>query len=131
MDAKHPILAGRVRRPPPEGFSWVDRRFVREHAQHLGRDAILLYFFLAAVGDKQGLSFWSDGTVAARLGLEIGAVRRARDDLIAHDLVAHKAPLSQVLSLPPTREARRDSRGPCAIAEILRESLQRPPEAAP
>ena len=50
-----PILVpARLRHPPKTGWSWVDRRFVREHMAHLSRDAVLLYFFLAAVADKHG-----------------------------------------------------------------------------
>ena len=48
-----PILVpARLRRPPKTGWSWVDRRFVREHAERLSREAMLLYFFLAAVADR-------------------------------------------------------------------------------
>jgi hypothetical protein len=43
----------------------VDRRFVREHAAHLSRDAVLLDFCLGAVADQHGLSFYADATVAA------------------------------------------------------------------
>ena len=58
-----PILVpARLRRPPKTGWSWVDRRFLREHTAHLSRDAVLLYFFLCAVADKHGLSFYGDGT---------------------------------------------------------------------
>ena len=69
----------RVRRPPDEGFSWLDRRFLREHASKLTGDAIVLYFFLAAVSDKQGLSFYSDSTIAVRFGCaKRRSSRRAR-----------------------------------------------------
>jgi hypothetical protein len=36
------LLPDRVRRPPEEGFSWVDRRFLQDYAPRLSRDAILL-----------------------------------------------------------------------------------------
>ncbi len=32
---------------------------------HLSREAVLLYFFLSAVADVNGPSFYGDGTVAA------------------------------------------------------------------
>lgn len=54
---KHPLRKERLRHPPREGWSWIDRRFLREKAPALDRDAILLYFFLAAVSDKDGLSY--------------------------------------------------------------------------
>ena len=45
---KRLLLPNRVRRPPHEGFSWVDRRFLQDYAARLSRDAILLYFFSTA-----------------------------------------------------------------------------------
>jgi len=32
--------------PPTDGWSWIDRRFLREHAGRLSHEAIVLYFFL-------------------------------------------------------------------------------------
>jgi len=107
MIAKRVLVANRVRRPPAEGFSWIDRRFLRDYAERLSGDAVVLYFFLAAVSDKQGLSFYSDASLAARLRMREEAVVAAREDLLVHDLVAHQAPLTQVLSLPPARVAPR------------------------
>ena len=54
MIHKHILVPDRVRRPPPDGWSWIDRRFLREHAPRLSHEAIILYFFLAAVSDKDG-----------------------------------------------------------------------------
>lgn len=107
MIKKRLLMPDRVRHPPDEGFSWIDRRFLREHASRLTGEAIVLYFFLAAVSDKQGLSFYSDSTIAVRLRMREQAVVEARDELITHDLVAYRAPLTQVLSLPPKRTERR------------------------
>ena len=96
-----PILVPqRLRRPPATGWSWVDRRFVREHAARLSRDAVLLYFFLSAVADKHGVSFYGDATLAALLRMPLPALVEARDELLAHDLIAHEARFTQVLSLP-------------------------------
>jgi Helix-turn-helix domain len=119
MVAKRVLVPARVRRPPREGFSWIDRHFLRDHASGLSRDAILLYFFLVAVSDKSGLSFWSDATIAARLQLDIEGVGRARQELVGRDLVAHGAPLTQVLALPELRS--RPSNGQAeGIGAILR-----------
>ena len=68
---------------------------------HLSREAVLLYFFLAAVADKHGLSFYGDGTLAALLRMPLPALLQARDELLAHDLIAHETAFTQVLSLPP------------------------------
>jgi hypothetical protein len=103
MIEKRILIADRVRRPPREGFSWIDRRFLREFASKLTGDAILLYFFLSAVSDKDGLSFYSDSSIAVRLRMREEHVVAAREDLLTHDLVAYQPPLTQVLSLPVAR----------------------------
>ena len=69
MIQKRILVPERLRRPPATGWSWVDRRFLREHGDHLSREAVLLYFFLAAVADRHGLSFYSDDTLTSRLRL--------------------------------------------------------------
>lgn len=51
MIEKRLLVPDRVRRPPREGFSWVDRRFLHEYAARLSGDAVFLYLFLAAVSD--------------------------------------------------------------------------------
>jgi len=119
MIEKRVLLADRVRRPPAAGWSWIDRRFLRDHAPRLSHEAILLYFFLAAVSDKHGLSFYGDATIAVRLRMQEQSVVRARDELINEDLVAYRAPLTQVLSLRPPKLARRGG-GLLEIGEIFR-----------
>ena len=119
MIEKRILIADRVRRPPREGFSWIDRRFLREFASKLTGDAILLYFFLSAVSDKDGLSFSSDSSIAVRLRMREEHVVAAREDLLTHDLVAYQPPLTQVLSLPVGRLQRKELHG-------LRALLSRP-----
>ena len=119
MIPKHILVPDRVRRPPKDGWSWIDRRFLREHAPRLSHEAIVLYFFLAAVSDKDGLSFYGDATIAVRLRMSETVVVRAREELLASDLVAYRAPLLQVLSLPQARVERRDG-GLTSFGEILR-----------
>jgi hypothetical protein len=124
-----PILVpARLRRPPATGWSWVDRRFVREHAAHLSRDAVLLYFFLSAVADKHGLSFYGDGTLATLLRMTLPALIQTRDELLAHDLIAHEARFTQVLSLPPPgrRRRREPGQGLMQLGEILRRAAELP-----
>lgn len=106
MTQKHLLVPDRVRRPPREGFSWIDRRFLREFAVRLEGDAILLYFFLAAVSDQWGLSFYGDETIAARLRMRDAQVANAREELLRLDLIAYAPPLTQVLSLPEPRVER-------------------------
>jgi hypothetical protein len=128
MISKHILNSARLRRPPATGWSWVDRRFVREHAERLSREAVLLYFFLSAVADKHGLSFYGDGTLAALLRMSPPALIQARDELLAHDLIAHEARLTQVLSLPPPGQSRRaeSGQGLMQLGEILRQAVATP-----
>jgi hypothetical protein len=107
MIQKRILVPGRVRRPPTDGWSWIDRRFVRDFAPRLSHEAIGLYFFLAAVADKDGLSFYHDATIAARLRISEESLACARDELLREDLVAHRTPLTQVLSLPRLQVQRR------------------------
>jgi hypothetical protein len=122
-----PILVpARIRRPPATGWSWVDRRFLREHAAYLSRDAVLLYFFLSAVADKHGLSFYGDGTAAALLRMTVPALVEARHELVARDLIAHEVRFTQVLSLPPPSQPRQCElgQGPTQLGEVLREAIR-------
>jgi hypothetical protein len=125
MIEKRVLVANRLRRPPAEGFSWIDRRFLRDYAERLSGDAILLYFFLAAVSDKHGLSFYSDSSVASRLRMREEAIVAAREELLVQDLVAHQPPLTQLLSLPPARVARA---GFHALRELARSLQQEEPK---
>lgn len=119
MTTKRVLVRDRVRRPPCSGFSWVDRRFLREHADALSRNGLLLYLFLAAVSDKDGLSFWGDDRIGARLRLSAEAVVQARDELVQRDLVVYAAPLTQVLALPEPRVQRAGGAAE-RMGEILR-----------
>ena len=121
MTVRKRILAeGRVRRPPTEGWSWIDRRFLRDHAPSVSREAILLYFFLATVSDKHGLSYYGDTAISSRLRLEEVVIADARDELEARDLIVYEPPLYQVLSvLSPERRQRHN--GASVLGELLAE----------
>jgi len=97
---KRPVVPARVRRIP-ESFSWVDHRLVRDsHLDGRSHAALALYLFLVTVGDAQGLSYWSENALGRRLRLELSALRAARTELEAAQLVAYEAPMWQVLELP-------------------------------
>jgi hypothetical protein len=130
MIHKQVLVPDRVRRPPTAGWSWIDRRFLRERAPRLTHEAIVLYFFLAAVSDKDGLSFYGDASIAVRLRMTEAAVVRARDELVREDLVAYRAPLVQVLSVPRAVVERRGG-GLVHFGEMLRTLAGSPPQAAP
>jgi hypothetical protein len=111
MIPKRILVAGRLRRPPATGWSWLDRRFLREHGDYLSREAVLLYLFLVAVADRHGLSFYSDHTLTSRLHLSQQVLEQARQELLDRDLIAHQLPLVQVLSLPTPHVSRRSEPG--------------------
>jgi hypothetical protein len=121
MPATPILVPARLRRPPTTGWSWVDRRFVREHAAHLSRDAVLLYFVLCAVAARHGLSFYGDATLAALVRMNLPALMAARDEWLARDLIASETRFTQVLSLPPAGPHRRREPGAglVSLAEIL------------
>jgi hypothetical protein len=123
MTQKRILVAGRLRRPPATGWSWIDRRFLREHGAYLSREAVLLYLFLAAVADRHGLSFYSDHTLTSRLQLSQPVLERARQELLDRDLIAHQLPLVQVLSLPTPMVSRRPEpgQGLIRLGELFRQ----------
>lgn len=99
MIEKHLLCPERVRRVPAH-FSWVDHRLVRDH--HLRRadaKAWALYLVLVTVGDEHGLSYYSDASLGRLLSLSGEEVVAARGQLVAASLIAHAAPLYQVLAL--------------------------------
>ena len=128
MPATPILVPARLRRPPTTGWSWVDRRFLREHAAHLSRDAVLLYFVLCAVADRHGLSFYGDATLAALVRMNLPALMAARDELLARDLIASETRFTQVLSLPPAGQHRRREPGAglMSLGEILRRAAGLP-----
>jgi hypothetical protein len=123
---KRLIDPGRVRVLPNEGFSWIDRRFVRDGwIDRLARDEILVYFLLVTVADRRGLSYFSDQRISALLKIPIELLDHARWRLVEFGLIAYAAPLYQVLAVPTAShrlEASLARPGSVrSIGEILRE----------
>ena len=101
MNVKKLLRPDRVRKI--EGsFGWIDHRFVTGgFLPDLSMIEILLYFFLVAVSDRYGLSFYHDDRIASLLKIDLPALGKARESLIRRSLIAYESPLYQVLSLPP------------------------------
>jgi hypothetical protein len=105
MPIKRLLCPQRLRRIPRQ-FSWIDQRLVREHyIERCTRDALALYLLLLTVADAQGLSYYSDRTVCRLLSMAPAALEQVRAELIRCDLIAHQAPLYQVLALDATSAA--------------------------
>ena len=128
MIQKRILVAERLRRPPATGWSWLDRRFLREHGDYLSRAAMLLYLFLAAVADRHGLSFYSDHALTSRLRLSQPVLEQAREELLDRDLIAQQLPLVQVLSLPAPGVRRRPEpgQGLMLLGEVFRQAAATP-----
>ena len=124
---KQPISFTKLRKVPRQ-FSWVDQRLVRErYIDQLSHAACALYLFLVTVADAQGLSFYADLSLCRRLSMDPRGLHRAREVLIACDLVAYDPPLYQVLALDeaplgPTPGSRRMTAAdkPMAIKDIFK-----------
>lgn len=130
MIHKHPPRPERLRQIPPS-FSWIDHRLVRH--QHLRRaepQAWALYLFLVTVADAQGLSYYSDASIARHLNLDAVGIAAAREHLIKADLIAYRKPLYQVLALPedapaPAKPATEPRSGQArSVGDILRQVLE-------
>ena len=129
MPEKRILVPDRLRQPPSTGWSWVDRRFVREHIAYLSQEAALLYFILCAVADKHGMSFYGDGTLAVMLHVPLSTLVSARDELLARDLIAHEERFTQVLSLLPSLARRCSEPGArlVRLGDILRRAIASTP----
>ena len=105
MIRKEIVSPGR-RRKLPEGFGWVDHRLVRENAiERFSAEGLALYLFLVTVGDEDGVSWYSDGTVCRKLNFSSESLDNAREELIAGGLVAYRRPHYQVLEFPRPQTA--------------------------
>ena len=90
-------------RQVPEQFSWVDQALVQRHfIDCCEARAAALYLFLVTVADAQGLSYYGESTITARLHLSHEELIAARAQLVKIELIAYQAPLYQVLALPGT-----------------------------
>ena len=94
------LLRPERRRQVPAQFSWLDHRLVRDHRlAACDPSALALYLVLVTVADAQGLSYYSEASLARLIHLTPDQVIGARQQLVAADLIAYPKPLYQVLSL--------------------------------
>lgn len=94
------MLCPERRRKPPEQFSWVDHRLVRQdHIRRCDCRGWALYLLLVTVGDAEGVSYYSDARISDLLSMDVRDLREARRQLLAADVIAYEHPLYQVLSI--------------------------------
>ena len=68
-------------------FSWIDHRFITGgFLRDLSTLEILLYLFLVAVSDRNGLSFYHDDRIASLLKIDLPALGQAREGLVLRSL---------------------------------------------
>lgn len=95
-----PVDPSRIRKI--EGtFSWIDHRLITQGwLDVLSREEILLYLWWTTVGDRNGVSFYSDEKAACRLKVSTAEIREARRLLVEKGLIAYRDGITQVLALP-------------------------------
>ena len=82
-------------------FSWIDHRLITGgFLSDLSSIEILLYLFLVAVCDRNGLSFYHQDKIASVLKINLVSLGKAREGLVQRSLLAYEPPLYQILSLP-------------------------------
>ena len=83
-------------------FSWIDHRLITGgFLLDLSTLELLLYLFLVAVSDRNGISFYHDDRIASLLKIDLASLGKARAGLVQRSLLAYEPPLYQILSLPP------------------------------
>ena len=98
-----PINPARVRRIKGS-FGWIDHRFINDgHIRRCEKNEILLYFFLIAVSNRDGMSYWGDAGISGILQMKPEQLINARLGLIDKLLIAYKKGVYQVLGLPEPR----------------------------
>ena len=82
-------------------FSWIDHLLITGgFLSDLSSIEILLYLFLVAVSDRNGLSFYHQDKIASVLKIDLLSLGKAREGLVQRSLLAYEPPLYQILSLP-------------------------------
>ena len=137
MITKQPIMADRVRNIDG-GFSFIPHSFLtHQFFTSLNQHELLLYFLLVLVGDRQGLSYYSQDKLCIMLRMNLDEFLTARNGLINKSLIAFDGFLFQVLSLPKqpvapvprplTEQADFERDDPLTIRHIIHQSFYKEP----
>jgi len=101
MKVKKRVLCPERLRRVPTQFSWIDHQLVRQpsYLQRCDLGALALYLILVTVGDAEGLSYYSEGSLQRLLRMERAQLVQARQQLSEAGLIVYEQPLYQVLCL--------------------------------
>ena len=98
---RRPIDPQRVRRIAGQSFAFIPHRFLRDgFLATLSQHEMALYLFLALAANRDGISFYNYDRICSLLMLTVDDYIRARNGLIAKDLLAFDSTRFQLLSLP-------------------------------
>jgi len=105
-------------------FGFIPHRFLTDgFLSALGREELLLYFFLILASDRQGLSFYGYDSICSLLKLTLEEYLAARNGLMENDLIAFDGVVFQTLTLPkePVVIAQDD---PAEVRRLIEQSLK-------
>jgi hypothetical protein len=130
---KQPVVPDRVRKIDG-GFSFIPHAFVTHwFFTSLTQHELLFYFLLVLVGDRQGLSYYSQDRLCTMLRMSLDDFITARNGLIEKSLIAFDGFMFQVLSLPdkpltsdpkPLRASEDfETKDPLTIRQIIGQSM--------
>ena len=105
------ILNPRRVRSIEGSFGFIPHRFLTDgFLAALGREEVLLYFFLVLASDRQGLSFYGYDSICSLLKLTLEEYLAARNGLMENDLIAFDGIVFQTLALPKEAGGHRSGR---------------------
>lgn len=82
-------------------FSQIEHHLINDRfIDCMQREEILLYFFLVAVGDAKGVSFYNSERMASILKIDVISIEDARQGLTRKGFLAYRDGIYQVLDLP-------------------------------
>ena len=133
---KKVLVADRVRRIDGS-FSFIPHKFViKGFLSGLSQHELLVYIILVLVGDRHGLSYYSQDRLGTMLKMTIDDFIQARNGLIKKSLIAFDGFMFQVLSLPthPVKTASKPltteqdflNNDPLTIRQYIEQQLSKP-----
>jgi len=85
-------------------YSIIDHEILHGgYLSRLSHEAMVLYLFLVVVGDRQGRSFYSDGSIREILRLSSPLLEHAGRELVSEDLIYYRQPYWEVRNIAQRR----------------------------